>query len=593
MTQIVNPSIGRVANPFLTAGSLAYAGLNEGGIVPSGQQTQLAEQSAADETVLNGFAFSTSGLDVTVSAGEAFFFGSWIIKDTQTTVTLPAPSTTKVYVGWNKNAANSVIIGPLSDFEDEDAKIEVGEFTTDSSTVTSESDLREFVSIDAERLEGNDTEDIKPDVSDNGATVVQNVDDINVEGFSASDDGDGSATIVGNRPYTDSDTISAVDSENSLSVNISGDANTVDGFSFVENGNPASNIINYDSNNENIDIGGQDIANLSIDGQDVQEVTINGSVTWVRAIDATGGTTVIDRTINGVDYRIHAFESVGNSTFSVTQAPAGATVDVLVVGGGGGGGGSPHGAGGGAGGVLERTNYTVTSGNYSVSVGSGGAGSPGSAGSNFENTGNWPDHGQAGENGGNSTFSGLTALGGGGGGMYNQGGGSNDVNGADGGSGGGGTDESSGGTGLQPSSTDGGFGNSAPQAEINNFSAGGGGAGESGSTDGRGHGGDGLYFGDKFTNEFGENGYFGGGGGGAVYDNSSSGTGGSTPGGTGGGGNGGIEVGYGSFGPFGESGMSNTGGGGGGSERDDGASSSKRIDGGNGGSGIVLIRYEI
>ena len=246
MTQIVNPSIGRVSDSFLTTGSLAYAGLNEGGIVPSGQQTQLAEQSAADETVLNGFAFSTSGLDVTVSAGEAFVFGSWIIKDTQTTVTLPASSTTKVYVGWNKNAANSVIIGPPSDFEDEDAKIEVGEFTIDSSTVTSESDLREFVSIDAERLEGNEAQDFSKSVSDNGATVVENAGDINVEGgLSASDDGDGSVTIVGEAQYTDTDAINAVDSETTLTVNISGDANTVNGFSFVKDGNSGTNIINY------------------------------------------------------------------------------------------------------------------------------------------------------------------------------------------------------------------------------------------------------------------------------------------------------------------------------------------------------------
>ena len=246
MTQIVNPSIDRVADSFLTAGSLAYAGLKEGGIVPSGQQTELAKQSAADETVLNGFAFSTSGLDVTVSAGEAFVFGSWIIKDTQTTVTLPASSTTKVYVGWNKDAANSVIIGRVSDFEDEDAKIEVGEFTTDSFTVTSESDLREFVSIDAERLEGNSAGNITPDVSDNGSQVVENLDDINVTGgISASNDGDGSATIVGASPYTDSDAISAVNNESSLTVNISGDADTLSGYDLVRDGNSGTDIINF------------------------------------------------------------------------------------------------------------------------------------------------------------------------------------------------------------------------------------------------------------------------------------------------------------------------------------------------------------
>lgn len=252
MTQIVNPSIDRVADSFLTAGSFAYSGLKQGKIITSGQSTELAKQSSINDTVLNGFAYSTSAssLTVTVSPGEAFVFGSWLAKDTQTSVTLPAATTTKIYVGWDRKSANTVIVGTASDFSttqtDNDSKIPIGEFTTDASGVTSNTDLREFESIDAETLNGKVNADITPDVSDNTAQVVQDVDDINVTGgFSASNDGDGSATVVGAPPYTDSDAISAINNESSLTVNISGDADKLNGYNFVRDGTSSIGTINF------------------------------------------------------------------------------------------------------------------------------------------------------------------------------------------------------------------------------------------------------------------------------------------------------------------------------------------------------------
>ena len=253
MTQIVNPSIDRVADSFLTSGSLAYAGLKQGGIVPSGQQTELAKQSAADETVLNGFKaamnLTTDGSptpDFTVSAGEAFIFGAWVIKDSITQLTAPTNSIITIYVGWDKDSANNVIVGQESDFSNQDSKVAIAEVTSNSDGVTDISDIREFVSIDAELLEGNEAQDLSKSVSDNGATVVENVDDINVEGgLTASDDGDGSATIVGAAQYTDTDAINAVDSESSLTVNISGDADKLSGYDLVRDGNSVTNVINF------------------------------------------------------------------------------------------------------------------------------------------------------------------------------------------------------------------------------------------------------------------------------------------------------------------------------------------------------------
>jgi hypothetical protein len=269
-------------------------------------------------------------------------------------------------------------------------------------------------------------------------------------------------------------------------------------------------------------------------------------------IQATGGDVVQDVTLNGIDYRIHAFTTVGTQTFEVTNAPAqNNTLDVLVVGGGGSGGKENDSGGGGAGGIVQNDNVAVTANTFSITVGDGGV-----APSVVNTRGN---------NGNNSSAFGLIALGGGGGAEEDQAG-------KDGGSGGGaGRTSNTGGTGLQPTSTSGGFGNNGGPGGSD--AGGGGGAAEAGT---QFKGGDGLDFSNKFTNQFGENGFFGGGGGGGgdVSDRGS--------GGIGGGGDGGGHGG----GDDGESGTPNTGGGGGGHNNDSATP-------GDGGSGIVLIRYEI
>jgi hypothetical protein len=90
------------------------------------------------------------------------------------------------------------------------------------------------------------------------------------------------------------------------------------------------------------------------------------------------------------------FSGTGTHTW---QLPAGvSTVSILIIGGGGGGGSG----GGGAGGFLERSNETLLSGSYSVTVGAGGAASTGGF--------------AQGSPGGSSSFSSWSAGGGGGGG---------------------------------------------------------------------------------------------------------------------------------------------------------------------------------
>ena len=233
-------------------------------------------------------------------------------------------------------------------------------------------------------------------------------------------------------------------------------------------------------------------------------------------------------------YWVHTF--TGSGTFYANEA---LTADVLVVSGGGGGG--DVGGGGGAGG------YQITSGMYVTK----GATLPAIIGSGGSAAG-------TGSNGSTSRFSVLTApLGGGGGGGYQ-------TAGLAGGSGGGGGsfNGAAGGAGTSGQGNNGGAGSSNSLSAQRGAGGGGGGGstGSSGVNNGTGGaGGAGILWNGAY--------YAGGGGGEGFY------TGGA--GGVGGGGTGGINA------SAATAGTANTGGGGGGSQ----------LYTGNGGSGVVIVRY--
>ncbi|MDD3985457.1 MAG: hypothetical protein PHY59_06170, partial [Methanobacterium sp.] len=257
-----------------------------------------------------------------------------------------------------------------------------------------------------------------------------------------------------------------------------------------------------------------------------------------------------------VDYITVNFSAVGNTTWTV---PAGVTsVEVLVVGGGGGGGGV-IGGGGGAGGLIYNNSYSVIPGeSINISVGGGGSGGY-----------SWNGFFQRGTPGNNSIFGTLIAIGGGAGAAF----GGNDVRPATiGGSGGG----STGATNIAGTL---GQGYAGGSGSAGNFGGGGGGAsqvGANGAT-GTGKGGDGL----NYTIN-GSNVYYAGGGGGGVRTT----TGSARAGGLGGGGAGGTT----DLTKTAVDGINNTGGGGGGGGHD-GSAAGTVHSGGDGGSGIVIVRY--
>ena len=297
----------------------------------------------------------------------------------------------------------------------------------------------------------------------------------------------------------------------------------------------------------------------------------------ITNISLTGTGNSINTTVDNSNYKYAFFSS--NGTFVIDNN---INCDILVVGGGGGGGGD-FGAGGGAGSLIYKTNYQLTAGTYTITIGSGGIGGDTSLStSNLRRGGNGNDTTIINSLG--TTI--FNAKGGGGGGAW----GGVD-NGLNGGSGGGSTNTNTAGTVVttnipQDSSVFGNSGGVAP-GYIANFTtgAGGGGAGSvggTGTTSGNGAGGDGGS--GKLISITGNNNYYAGGGGGSLYKTTALGTAGN--GGIGGGGNGAFTV---NIVGNGFNGTANTGGGGGGAS---GPGGSGGI-GGIGGSGVVIIRYAI
>jgi hypothetical protein len=310
-------------------------------------------------------------------------------------------------------------------------------------------------------------------------------------------------------------------------------------------------------------------ATASVTGKVLSNVTSLGITTDETIVytAATGGTTE-EYDSGGKRYKSHTFTS--NGDFEVTTVGDATDdrnkVDYLIIAGGG-TGGTNYGGGGGAGGYRTTfgtqgglgtldTKPTVTATTYSVTVGGAGANSTVAFPSSITST---------------AGGAGATAL----------------VDGNSGGSGGGAgfnisTSESMAvGTGTANQGFDGGL-HGADGSDVNRGAGGGGGAGEVGKrgsvTGGVGRGG---FGGDGISSVIrtGSGEFRAGGGGGAAGTLNTGGT-----GGNGGGGAGANDTD--SSNTSSVAGTANTGGGGGGGSRFSGAGKA-------GGSGIVIIRYEI
>jgi hypothetical protein len=265
--------------------------------------------------------------------------------------------------------------------------------------------------------------------------------------------------------------------------------------------------------------------------------------------------------VNNLQFNVDSVFSTSRKTLQ--------DIEYLAVGGGG-AGGSAWGGGGGAGGFVTGSVFLVEGTSFNVTIGSGGLFSPVNA-----------DLGKGG-NGEDSIIAfpnqTITAVGGGGGQHYKIY--SDLATAGDGGSGGGGGARLGvGGNGTALQGFDGGDANSTVTTSNGGGGGGAGGAGtnsEPSQSGAPGNGGIGKQW---------LNGSFYAGGGGAGNAPASTGLIGS--GGTGGGGNGGNATSGGGTITQPVAGTPNTGGGGGGAHQVTGLN----INGANGGSGVVIIRY--
>lgn len=149
MTQKANPSKNRSVDAFETAGAISLGGGSDGWVSHTDSLSPVAQQDEdIDSTLLDAFdaTTSSSSLSVDISGGEAFVFGSWLVIDTTTTVTLDTNATQTVFVGWDKSSSDDVIVGLDAAFAgtstDADQRIPLWEFETDASGVIASEDYR-------------------------------------------------------------------------------------------------------------------------------------------------------------------------------------------------------------------------------------------------------------------------------------------------------------------------------------------------------------------------------------------------------------------------------------------------------------------
>lgn len=180
MTDRVRPSIQAPGKHHEVATTIAAGGGTDGWIVPAGETSLADEDADLDDTVLNEFAHvATNGRDVTFDPGEAFVGGAWVARDTQTTVTLAESTANQtVYLGWDKSARDSVVIGLDAAFAADDRRLALYEFDTDATSVTASTDVRP-VGEDAGRFSTEDAQDATADLLSGGTNIDLTEDDGN------------------------------------------------------------------------------------------------------------------------------------------------------------------------------------------------------------------------------------------------------------------------------------------------------------------------------------------------------------------------------------------------------------------------------
>jgi hypothetical protein len=155
MTQKVHLSFDRRIRNREVSAAIQYGGGSDGWISEAGDR--LVEDSEGDlpSGDLGTFdVVGSSGLTVTIGAGEAVVEGAYIATDETFEVGLDAGTDNQtVYVGWQDGLPDTITVGLDSAFSANDHRIAVWEIDTDSTSVTTTRDVRELgQTISAETL---------------------------------------------------------------------------------------------------------------------------------------------------------------------------------------------------------------------------------------------------------------------------------------------------------------------------------------------------------------------------------------------------------------------------------------------------------
>ena len=149
MTDRVRPSNQAPGIDFQVARAIARGGGREGYVVDDDDPV-LADEDIGDELdegAMDEFdaTVSPTSLDVTIEPGEAVVGGALLARDETTDVTLDADTDgQEVFVGWDRDSRDTVIVGKDAAFDTEDRQLKIWEFATDSDGVTETDDERPF-----------------------------------------------------------------------------------------------------------------------------------------------------------------------------------------------------------------------------------------------------------------------------------------------------------------------------------------------------------------------------------------------------------------------------------------------------------------
>jgi len=148
----IEPTNGSGINRAVSSRRLAAASRYAGSdwIVPATRDINATRDGALAAGPLGGFARidgDNSNQTVQFDTGEAFVGGAYLASDDtsaseHTVGPLPDNATTTIYLGWDLDTADTLIIGPSGDFASEDPKVELWEVTTDGTSITADTDRR-------------------------------------------------------------------------------------------------------------------------------------------------------------------------------------------------------------------------------------------------------------------------------------------------------------------------------------------------------------------------------------------------------------------------------------------------------------------